>query len=396
MVSHFTKNKQDDFSYIKLSNDLSGIEQKTTNNNVENSTLQNSVVFKNNDEIVFSKDIFSELKETKPLGKIFDTSIGVQESVDKISKKQFQNSSQNGFYEGQGIFVLTQNEVIELNLNSKERSILKPYVDPNDISKYHTNQANLKYLIYSDKRVKEEIRTNTELSNIKKHLDSLAEFITSSNKPYGIHRHRKAKFFENPKIIFKNMFLYPDFTYDEKKLYFGFSFSSIIQKNKDYSLKYLLTLLNSLFARKWFYTFGKQRGVGVDIGVEKLRLFPVKMTRAGSQKIFVQLSDIAFIARLYSDLSFNTICTVIDSVVFELYFPDHMKEKEIDILKFVEQDLKGVLGEDDFEQLPDDQKENVIEKLHKRWSNPDSEIVKRMNSFAEKSPDILKPILESK
>ena len=40
--------------------------------------------------------------------------------------------------------------------------------------------------------------------------------------------------------------------------------------------------------------------------------------------------------------------------------------------------------------------ENIIEELHKRWSNLASEIVKRMNSFAEKSPDILKPILESK
>jgi len=40
-------------------------------------------------------------------------------------------------------------------------------------------------------------------------------------------------------------------------------------------------------------------------------------------------------------------------------------------------------------------KEKVISELHKRWSDPNSEIVKRMNSFAEKSPDILKPILES-
>jgi len=93
---------------------------------------------------------------------------------------------------------------------------------------------------------------------------------------------------------------------------------------------------------------------------------------------------------------YESIFTIIDALVFQLYFPDHMKEKEIDILKFVEQDLKEVLGEDDFEQLPDEQKENVIEELQKRWSNPDSEIVKRMNSFAEKSPDILKPILESK
>ena len=37
----------------------------------------------------------------------------------------------------------------------------------------------------------------------------------------------------------------------------------------------------------------------------------------------------------------------------------------------------------------------VIIELQKRWSDPSSEIVKRMNSFAEKSPGILKPILES-
>ena len=79
-----------------------------------------------------------------------------------------------------------------------------------------------------------------------------------------------------------------------------------------------------------------------------------------------------------------------------------MKKKELqELIKqgegyFVEQDLKEVLYENDFEELPDEQKENIIEELHKRWSNPDSEIVKRMNSFAEKSPDILKPILESK
>ena len=42
------------------------------------------------------------------------------------------------------------------------------------------------------------------------------------------------------------------------------------------------------------------------------------------------------------------------------------------------------------------QKEKVIKQLHTKWTDPKSEIVKRMNSFAEKSPDILKPILESR
>ncbi len=40
------------------------------------------------------------------------------------------------------------------------------------------------------------------------------------------------------------------------------------------------------------------------------------------------------------------------------------------------------------------QKEQVITELHNRWNDPDSEIVKRMNRFSEKFPEILKPILE--
>jgi len=73
-----------------------------------------------------------------------------------------------------------------------------------------------------------------------------------------------------------------------------------------------------------------------------------------------------------------------------------MKERNIDILQFVEKDLKEVMQGREFDQSTDDQKEKIIKQLHTRWTDPESEIVKRMDSFAEKSPDILKPILESR
>ena len=71
-----------------------------------------------------------------------------------------------------------------------------------------------------------------------------------------------------------------------------------------------------------------------------------------------------------------------------------MKERKIDILQFVEKDIEEIMQGKEFETLNDSKKERVIAEFHKRWSDPNSEIVKRMNSFAEKSPDILKPILE--
>jgi hypothetical protein len=89
---------------------------------------------------------------------------------------------------------------------------------------------------------------------------------------------------------------------------------------------------------------------------------------------------------------FRTIC---DALVFNLYFPDHMKEREIDVLEFVERDIAEVLKGMEFESLRDTEKEDVIEALHAKWSHPDNEVRNRIKLFAVRSPEILKPILES-
>ena len=89
------------------------------------------------------------------------------------------------------------------------------------------------------------------------------------------------------------------------------------------------------------------------------------------------------------------IFKVMDALVFELYFPDHMKERNIDVLQFVERDIEQVMQGREFEKLSDPEKEEVIEQLHQTWTDPNNEVIKRMGMFKEKSPDILKVIMES-
>jgi hypothetical protein len=72
-----------------------------------------------------------------------------------------------------------------------------------------------------------------------------------------------------------------------------------------------------------------------------------------------------------------------------------MKERGIDVLEFVERDIAEVMQGREFDKLSDAEKEQVIEQLQAQWSHPDNEVVKRMTMFKEKSPEILKPILES-
>ena len=84
-----------------------------------------------------------------------------------------------------------------------------------------------------------------------------------------------------------------------------------------------------------------------------------------------------------------------NALVFNLYFPDHMKEREIDVLNFVESDIKKVLQGHEFETLKDDEKEIAIAQLLTIWNDPNNEVRNRIKLFAVRSPEILKPIIES-
>jgi len=287
MVAVYRKNNSiDNFIYKRLENDVSNITETGTTANVEVMRLSNKEIFQNN-EIIFHKDDF-KLKNTINLGEITYISQGVVEAPDRVSKKAFFKSKRKDVAIGDGVFVLTGMEVEKLGLNKKESSLLKKYIDPSDVDKYYI-KWNGKYLIYADQHARKDISNNYDLRHIKKHLDHFKEFITSSNKPYGLHRPREIKYFTNEKIIFKNMFVSNQFALDTNGYFVGFSFSSIIKKDKSYDLRYILAILNSSFAKNWFYKNGKKRGAGIDIGVDKLRSFPIKKATESEQKSFAEV-----------------------------------------------------------------------------------------------------------
>lgn len=203
----------------------------------------------------------------------FEVSQGAVEATDKITKTQKEKTKRTDINIGDGVFVLTEKEVKNLGFTKEEKSLLKPYVNTLHVKRYALKFAN-EYLLYLGKQEREDI-VKGKYTNIKKHLDNVKEFITSSNAPYGIHRTREQRYFEEPKLICKGMFLKPDFYFDDEKYYCGFSFSVIIQKSKEYDLKLLLAIMNSKLGEYWFNLNGKKRGVGVDIGVKVFRLFPL-------------------------------------------------------------------------------------------------------------------------
>jgi|25_taG_2_1085351.scaffolds.fasta_scaffold00300_14 hypothetical protein len=284
------------------------------------------VLYYNNKEIVNNDSINLDVNSSTlfndciALGELYNTSVGIQESSDKVASKNIPSELESKFKGGEGVFVINKNEVKALALNDIEKKILKPYLNTHNVVKYGINFTD-EYLIFSDKQIRKDIEEN-KYPNLKKHLDNVTHFVTSSNAPYGLHRDRSSKVnpFDIPKLICPGMFKFPHFTYDDNQYYVGFSFSIIWQKNKNYDLKYLLGILNSKLGEYWFNTNGKKRGVGVDIGVKVFRQFPVKKASLQQQNIIISLVDKALsLKKDNSEADTKDLEKEIDQIVYELY-----------------------------------------------------------------------------
>jgi hypothetical protein len=211
-----------------------------------------------------------------------------------------------------------------------------------------------------------------------------------------------ANFLEkSPKVIYRQTSNRIIAAIDYDKYYNDKTIHIIVHKSEAFKnkikLKYLLAILNSsLFY--FIYKDVSQEKAGrtfAQVKTTYIKKLPIKIANNNLQKYFVFIVVLTIFAKENNlETEAKTFETVIDGMVFELYFPDHMKERKIDILQFVEKDIEEVMQGKEFEKYSNNQKERVITELSKLWSDPDSEIVKRMNSFAEKSPEILKPILD--
>lgn len=166
----------------------------------------------------------------------------------------------------------------------------------------------------------------------------------------------------------------------------------INQKSKN--LFFLLGIINSKLATFYSKQTGiirADKGQQPQITINKFKNFPIKETSSQLEEAIIFLSKILS----YSTKQIELFSLIVDSLVLNMYFQTHMKERGVDVIDFVYQDISEVITKKEFDKLNDNEKENIIEKLHAKWSHPDNEVRNRIKLFAVRSPEILKPILES-
>jgi hypothetical protein len=293
---------------------------------------------------------------------------------------------------GTGIFNISDHEKKGLNLMPIEENLVKPFYTTEQLSRYYGNQDNNSWVIYTDSSFK-NTKAIKPYPNLKKHLDQFQNVITSDNKPYGLHRARNENFFKGEKIIsLRKCPQRPVFTYTDFDCYVSQTF--FVVKTNRINQKYLTGLFNSKLTAFWLKNKGKMQGVAYQVDKGPILEIPIYEPSGNFQVLTATLVDFIIYDKNQTQRS-KIIDSIIDAIVFNLYFPGHMKERGIDVLQFVEQDINEVMQGKEFEKLSDVQKESVVNQLHNRWTDPENEVVKRMAMFKEKSPDILKPILES-
>jgi hypothetical protein len=220
------------------------------------------------------KKILRKIEEgSEDLGKACRVNQGIVSGADKVTKRNIGLLPQNivqkhNIKPGDGIFVLSQEEVNMLNLGEKEKEILKPFYKNSDIDKYcvSINNQNPQYVIYTT--------TDTKLSDypiIKGHLEKfkpiLGQRLESYRENYQwfeLHRQREQSIFEDEKIVNPQRAQGNTFGYSDEKFYAMSDVFFITKRsqNKE-ALEYILGLLNSslldFYTKKCFKFKGGNR-----------------------------------------------------------------------------------------------------------------------------------------
>lgn len=409
----------------ELSNVLSFVDENTLYAELSSNEVFNSM------EQIDLKSKFSLNKIEIPLSIIekspfrisdfFNINQGVVTGGNKISKRHLNNFNLSTKL-GDGIFILSNKEVEDLNLNKKELQYIKPWYKNSDVSQYDSSNETDKFLIYYTSFNSTEFEN---IPNIERHFSKFKELLINRNVRTGkvsivdydnfvkgkanidyvmikstfqsgnyfaISYARDKSIFEDPKIVcpqrsYKNAFAYNEIPwYGASDLYFINS-----NNNSSENLKVLLLILNSELIFKWLYNKGQRKGEMLQLFKDPLNNIPiVDIDSLAVKKEFTLVADIMIFKK-----GLNWLKTIIDSCVLELYFSEHLQEIGVDILKFVIADLNRIYPIQEFEKMTDFEKEDIIAKLYSIWTHPDNEVRNRMKLFAVRSPAILKPILES-
>ncbi len=286
-------------------------------------------------QIVLEANIPLEDHAAMRLGDGFDVRQGIAENPPCINS-HLDREFPGEFRVGEGVFVLTVDELTALNLNEDERRLLRSYARSQDLDRYRLPRQIERYLLYLTPQSVPDLsrypHIERHLLRFKTILDRRREVRKGSIAWWHLHWPREECLFVEPRILHLQMGDRPKFAWTTEPLFVGFSVNVVRVKNTvaanpdalECSLPALTAILNSSAAEAWFKVLAKPRGIRYEISGNLLKHFPLPTPRRDLIKRLGQLS-IDLHNQLNADHSRGTheempmIEREIDRIVDELY-----------------------------------------------------------------------------
>ena len=253
---------------------------------------------------------------------------GIVAPQDAVNKKSLAILGE-GFSLGDGIFVLSKDELENLSLSDKEKALVKPYFTSSELLQYHGLKDNKYWIIYTSSEFQNPEKL-LNYPNIKNHLDKFEKVITSDYKPYGLHRARDKKFFQGEKIIsLRKCSDRPCFTYTDFNCYVSATFYVI--KTEKINQKFLTGFLNSSLCAFWLRSKGKMQGINYQIDKEPLMNIPIPAVSQRLQDPVIELvNQVLNIKKINPSEDVSSFQDDLDLLFYNLY---KLNENDITIIK---------------------------------------------------------------
>ena len=283
----------------------------------------------------------------KLLGTLCDVFQGIVTGADKVGPKHI-SRFQVKARPGEGIFVLTDNELRRLRLSERELKYVRPWFKNSDIQRYLCSIDNSLHLIYRSSKHNED-----NLPGIKAHLERFKIILVNRNvragevtvsqyddfvrgkghidyvmiasamkagNYYCVSYARDERLFDGPKIVSPQRSYRNTFCYNEVPWYASADVYYITQKDRSIALKYVLALLNSKLYFLWLYLKGKRKGEMLELYQKPLSEIPIKVISSTEQKPFIALVDRVLVAKQRNpDADTSALEHEIDQLVYALY-----------------------------------------------------------------------------
>ena len=203
-------------------------------------------------------------------------------TINRRTLERFAETSHSAAWRlGEGVFSLTESEVLELALKPHEVELLRPYHDLCDLQRYWAARQPSRQLIYSTRHTCPEISDcpilHAHLSRFRAILEMRRETRAGQNCWWHLHWPRDDRLWAADKLVALQMASRPSFVPLKGPSYVPFSANVFVPSGETREdLRYLCGLLNSRVLWGWFLHHAKRRGVGLELNGHMLEKVPIR------------------------------------------------------------------------------------------------------------------------